>query len=108
MKILFCSAATFLLLCATLLGADKAQSLTGKVSDTMCGAKHVMAGMSEADCTRECTKAGSDYALVVGDKVYVLKGDKAAFDKFAGQEATVTGKVTGMTIEASSINAAKK
>ncbi len=108
MKTFLYSVATLLLLCASLTAADKSQTFTGKVSDTMCGAKHVMAGMSEADCTRECTKAGSDFALVVGDKVYTLKGDKAAFDKFAGQQATVTGKVTGSTIEASSITAAKK
>ena len=108
MRTFLYSLATLLLFCATLTAADKAQTFTGKVSDTMCGAKHTMAGLSDADCTRECVKAGSDFALVVGDKVYTLKGDKAAIDKFAGQQATVTGKLAGMTIEASSISAAKK
>ena len=50
---------------------DKQQSLTGTVSDAMCGAKHMQEG-SAADCTRVCVKGGSKYALVVGDKVYTL------------------------------------
>ena len=57
------------------------QSFSGTVSDSMCGKNHMMAGSSPADCTRACVKEGSDYALVSGDKVYTLKGDKAAIDK---------------------------
>jgi len=34
------------------------QTLTGKVSDAMCGAKHQMAG-NDASCTRTCVKGGS-------------------------------------------------
>ena len=99
--------AVILLLSAVVFAAD--QAFTGTVSDAMCGAKHtMMPGNSDAECTRACVKAGSDYALVVGDKVYTLKGDKAAIDKFAGQKATVTGKLNGKTIEATSITAAKK
>jgi hypothetical protein len=44
-----------------------AETLTGTVSDTMCGKSHMMPGKSDADCTRACVKEGSDYALVVGD-----------------------------------------
>src|SRR5438128_12661680 len=47
--------------------ADKPQTFTGKVSDAMCGAKHMNG--TPADCTRACVKQGSKYALVVGDKV---------------------------------------
>jgi hypothetical protein len=61
------------------------KTLTGVVSDSMCGAKHMAKDKSAADCTRECVKAGSDYALVVGDKIYPLKGDKVELDKYAGQ-----------------------
>lgn len=89
-------------------GAAAEQSLTGAVSDTMCGKKHMMGGSSDAECTRACVKDGSDYALVVGDKVYTLKGDKAAIDKYAGQQATVKGKVTGETIQVASIAAPGK
>jgi type 1 fimbria pilin len=81
------------------------QSFSGTVSDSMCGKTHMMAGSSAAECTRACVKDGSDYALVSGDKVYTLKGNKAAIDKFAGESATVKGKLNGSTIQVSSIAA---
>ena len=86
--------------------AGKQQSLTGVVSDSMCGAKHMMAG-SDAECTRACVAKGSKYALVVGDKVYTLDTtDKAALDqldKLAGQKAKVSGTVSGDTVQVSSV-----
>ena len=90
------------------LAAGKSQTLTGEVSDAMCGAKHEMPG-KPADCTRACMKHGSKYALVVGDKVYTLEtSDKAALDKLndlAGAKATVTGEVDGTTIAVKSVAA---
>ncbi len=82
--------------------ADKDQTFNGVVSDMMCGAKHMMAG-DAAGCTRACVKQGSEYALVVGNDVYTLKGNQADLDKYAGQQVTVTGRLKGKTIEASSI-----
>lgn len=87
--------------------AQSSQTLTGTVSDAMCGAHHMMKGATAAQCTRECVKQGSDFALVSGDKVYTLKGDKSQLDKFAGQNVTVKGKVDGTTITVGSISAAK-
>jgi len=90
------------------LGADKPQSFTGKVSDAMCGAHHMMSG-PEADCTRACVGKGSKYALVVGDKVYTLDTDNksalASLDKLAGSNAKVTGTLTGDTIAVASVAA---
>jgi hypothetical protein len=90
------------------LAAGKSQTLTGEVSDAMCGAKHEMPGKA-ADCTRVCMKHGSQYALVVGDKVYTLEtSDKAALDKLndlAGAKAKVTGEVDGTTIAVKSVAA---
>ena len=57
-----------------------------------------MQSASAAKCTRECVKSGSDYTLIVGDKVYTLKGDKAAFNKFAGSNVVVKGKAIGSTL----------
>lgn len=95
---------------STLLAAGKSQAFTGEVSDSMCGAKHMMEG-SAAECTRACVKKGSNYALVVGDKVYTLNAsDKATQDKLdqlAGQKAKVMGKADGDTIAVSSVDAAK-
>jgi hypothetical protein len=73
----------------------------------MCGAKHMAKDKSAAECTRECVKMGSDYAIVVGNAVYTLKGDKKAIDKFAGQKATVTGKLNDRTINIDSITASR-
>ena len=62
------------------LGAGKSQTFTGEVSDSMCGAKHMMQG-KPGECARACVGKGSSYALVVGDKVYSLQTqDKAAQD----------------------------
>jgi hypothetical protein len=92
------------------LAASKAQTFTGEVSDSMCGAKHMMPG-NAAECTRACVSKGASYALVVGDKVYTVDAnDKAAFaelDKLAGQKASVKGTLDGDKIMASSVSAAK-
>ncbi len=90
--------------------APKAESFTGEVSDSMCGAKHMMEG-DAAGCTRGCVAKGSKYALVVGDKVYTLNSsNKATLDKLdslAGQKAKVTGTANGDSIEVSSVAAGK-
>jgi len=96
-----------LILTASLAFAQTSKSLTGTVSDAMCGKTHLMKGESAAQCTRECVKSGSDYALVVGDKVYTLKGNKTAIDKFAGANVIVKGKLTGSTVTMESIKATK-
>lgn len=91
------------------MAGGKSQTLTGEVSDSMCGAKHEMPGKA-ADCTRACVKHGSNYALVVGDKVYTLQtSDSAALDtldKLAGNKAKVTGEIEGTTITVKSVAAA--
>ena len=89
--------------------AAKAQTFTGKVSDAMCGAKH-MESNNDAACTRACVSKGAKYALVVGDKVYTLDtSDKAALatlDKQAGANVTVTGTEKGNSIAVAKVTAA--
>jgi hypothetical protein len=91
------------------MGAGKSQTFMGEVSDAMCGAKHMMPG--NAACTRACVKKGTNYSLLVGDKVYTLHTeDKAALDeldKLAGEKAKITGVADGETIEVSKVAAAK-
>jgi len=88
------------------LAGGKSQTLTGQVSDAMCGAKHQMPG-DPAGCTRACIQHGSKYALVVGDKVYTLEtSDKATLAKLndlAGASAKVTGDVEGDSIAVKSV-----
>ncbi len=95
----------------SLTAANSTQTFTGKVSDAMCGAKHMEAGIAPADCVRACVQKGAKYALVVGDKVYTLStSDKAALDelnKLAWEQAKVTGTATGDTISVKSVSAAK-
>jgi hypothetical protein len=88
------------------VSAADSKSLTGVVSDTMCGAKHAMSGDAAA-CTRKCVAAGSSYALVVGDNVYTLEGAKDQLDKYAGEKVTVTGDVQGNTVKVASVKPAK-
>ena len=78
-------------------------SLSGVVSDSMCGPKHMMKNKTPAECTRECVKNGSDYALVVGNKVYVLKGDQTSIDKFAGKHVKVKGSVVDNVVTVESL-----
>jgi hypothetical protein len=89
--------------------AAKGKTFTGTVSDAMCGAKHMMPG-DAASCTRDCVGKGSKYALVVGDKVYILDtADKAALatlDKQAGAKVKVTGTEKDNTITVTSVVAA--
>jgi hypothetical protein len=104
--LLAASTLTGVLSLSSAFAAGKADTFTGQVSDAMCGAKHMMAG-NPAECTRACIGKGSKYALVVGDKVYTLETkNKSALDslnKLAGEQATVTGKLNGETIEVSSV-----
>ncbi len=85
--------------------AARKQSFTGEVGDAMCGRNH-MEG-TPAECTRACVAKGSKFALVVGEKIYVLDtNDQAALatlDKQAGKNVTVTGTLNGDTIEVSSV-----
>jgi hypothetical protein len=91
--------------------AAKPQTFTGKVSDAMCGAQHMMEG-NPAGCLRACVAKGSKYALVVDDKVYRLESwDKATLDqldKLADQNAKVTGEANGDSIQVKSVAPASK
>jgi hypothetical protein len=83
------------------------QKFTGEVGDAMCGRKH-MDG-TPAECTRTCVDHGSKFALIVGEKIYILDtADKTALatlDRQAGKNATVIGTLNGDTIEVSSVAA---
>ncbi len=96
---------TFVLTCLLAGGLAFAQTTTlkGVVSDQMCGAQHMMEGASPAKCTRECVKMGSPYALVVGGKVYTLKGHAKELDALAGGPAVITGTVSGMNVDVASV-----
>lgn len=84
----------------------QAQQFRGTITDAMCGKQHMMKNATAAECTRECGKSGSDFALVVGDKLYTLKGDKAELDKFAGEPVILDGDLSGNAITVKRVTAA--
>ncbi len=108
MKAKILASISIITLGAVALFAQATQTFAGTVTDTMCGAHHMMQGATPAQCTRECVKQGSDFALVSGSKIYTLKGDKTQFDKFAGEKVVVKGTVSGTAISVNSIAAAKQ
>ena len=103
-KAVIFSATVFLSIYAFAAGK---QTFTGEVGDAMCGKQHM--GGSAAECTRACVSKGSKFALVVGDKVYILNTDDkpalATLDRQAGKNATVTGTLDGDNITVSSVAA---
>lgn len=103
------AAAVAALVAAPAFAAD--QSWTGKISDSMCGAKHQAAEhdkkMSEADCTKACVKGGAKYVLVhEGKMTPIANQDFAGLEEHAGQMVKVSGEMTGDSIKVSKIEAA--
>src|SRR5438045_2396856 len=99
--------AMFLTSAALLMAAGEKKTLTGVVSDEMCGKDHNMMKVTpDSKCVTECIKMGSKYVLLSGDKVYVLSDQKTP-EKFAGKKVTVTGTVDGKNVKVDSIAAAK-
>jgi hypothetical protein len=100
---------------ASMLGAGAIyaadQTWTGKISDSMCGAKHDASAehggkkMSDRDCTLACVKDHSaKYVFVTGGKVYnVGNQDLADLQEHAGHTVKLTGEMNGDTITVSKI-----
>jgi hypothetical protein len=109
-KLTFTLLAVVLVAIFSLSAFAAGKAFTGTVSDSMCGAKHMMAG-DDASCTRTCVSKGSKYALVVGDKVYTLdtsdKDALATLDKQAGSKVTVMGTAKDDVITVNSVKAAQ-
>ena len=102
LSVLFLLALVAALLASIAMAAP--QTLTGVVTDDMCGKTHaMMPGQPDAECVRACVKAGSHYALLAGDKVYILTGDSSKLDKFAAKKVKVTGEVKGNTVAVAAI-----
>ncbi len=90
-----------------LADAGKVQVFSGVLTDAHCGARHPAGSkMSARDCTRMCLKRGSAWALVDGNKVYVLKGDLPDFDKRAGERVKLSGTLEENILQVRSMDAA--
>ena len=94
------------------MNADQ-QTLTGAISDSMCGANHAAMGemgKNAKTCTVGCVKAGSKYAFVSNGKIYGIKNQNFA-DLVANAGATVqlTGEIDkdGKNLTVTKITAGK-
>ena len=98
-----------LAIAGSLTAAKTPETITGVVTDTLCGTQHNMKGHSDADCVRMCVKASGQYALFDGQRVLKLSDQKTPA-KFAAQRVRVTGIVDEKmnTIKVSSIEAANQ
>jgi hypothetical protein len=80
------------------------QTYEGMITDAKCGAKHQASiAKSASDCVRVCVHGGEKFAIVVGDRTYILDGDQALLKKSAGQRASVIGTLNGNIITVSSV-----
>ena len=115
MKSMYSARVSSFLAAVALLGAATIQSqisgsqktLTGVVSDSMCGVNHMAKNMDPADCLRMCVKKGTKYALVVGEDVYTLEGHEAELDKYAAQKVSLKGTVKGQMVTVESMTPMK-
>jgi hypothetical protein len=97
----------FITFSITTVSFASTQALAGVISDDMCKSKHMMPGHSDADCARACVKSGSKYVLMVGNKMYVLKGDMKQIAQFAGERVSVSGDLANNAVSVRSITEAK-
>jgi hypothetical protein len=105
------------------------KTLTGKISDSMCGAEHkammsehtkegeVPANTNKSDqdkaheCTLACVKSGGKFVFVSGGKVYEIENqDYAGLQEHAGHAVKLTGEMSadGKTIKVTNVAMASK
>jgi hypothetical protein len=101
-----------LVLCAGTIASSastKGKAFVGTVGDALCGVEHSMP-VGAVECIRQCIGKGSNYSLIVGDKVYTLvTEDKTILDtleKQAGERVKVIGAEDRNTITVSSVKPA--
>jgi hypothetical protein len=93
--------------------AAAAETLTGKISDAMCGTSHDTKTehgkkMSDKQCTLACVQHGSEFVLVNGDKVLKIANQSfKGLKEFAGDAVKLTGDVQGDTVTVTKIEPAK-
>lgn len=75
------------------LAAATTQTITGVITDSMCGVSHaMMKGHTDDACVRMCVKGSADYALYDGKTVWKLSDQKTP-SFFIAKRVKVTGAV---------------
>ena len=82
--------------------------LKGVIEDSTCAAAktQMSPATSRVSCVKKCLKMGATAVLVADGKVYKISNQKAVL-KYAGQDVSVDGTVTGDTIEVTKIAESK-
>jgi len=78
------------------------KTITGVVSDSMCGAKHAKASDDAAACVKKCEDGGAKLVVVSGGKVYTTE-DQDKLKGFEGKEVKVSGTVKGDALTIASV-----
>jgi hypothetical protein len=82
---------------------DSQRTYEGMITDTYCGAKHdARINRAAGDCVRICVHSGNSFALLSGEKIYLLNGDPVTLKTIAGMRARISGSLDGNTITVSS------
>lgn len=87
----------------------RVRTVTGFVSDSHCGLKHMEGMGDEAACTLKCVEGGGKFVLADRARKVVYNLGREGQEKareFAGRQVRVTGRVTGRTIHVTRIEAA--
>lgn len=97
-KVLWGLCCTGLLACFAWSASATTMTVTGTISDSMCGMSHAKmiadhgGKMTAKECTMACVKAGAKYVFVANKKVYTIENqDLAALQQHAGERVTLTG-----------------
>jgi len=78
--------------------------LKGYIDDSSCASSKtsMSPGESRITCVKKCLKLGAKAVLVVGDKIYEIT-NQSAVTKFAGENVTVDGDLSGNAIQVTKI-----
>ena len=93
---------------AMFAAAGLAETMSGVVGDSMCGAKHMADGPSDVACIKKCVKGGASPVILSEGKVYKISADsQGKVMSMLGDKVVVNGKLKGDTIDIESVEAAK-
>ncbi len=98
----------FLAVGALMTTGAMADTWTGTISDSMCGAKHADASAAAAKCVAGCIKKGADPVFVSDGKVLKLTADsKDKVMDMLGKKVTITGSMDNGAVKVEDIKAAE-
>lgn len=100
-KRVYCVAVTGLILGVSLAAQP---TWLGQISDSRCGSKHTMTGMTSRACTDTCVKSKAKYVFVLGGKAYQIADQTdRALVTHAGERFVLPGTLKDDTFTVSNI-----